>query len=365
MSTLSVKDKENLINLWRKPISVEEVIISSMLLVLLGAFLVTLLAYYPYYPCCFHQLSAAIRHWDFTGLDPSQPKEFWGYSYLSAFVATVTRLPDIWAIVIVSSSSFVVANYLCCRLWGTTVAAWLMVVNYWWLETATEGLSDPLFMALLLGSFIAFRQDRWAVAALLASIATTVRPVGIFALTAIGIVLAARREFRQLAIAIAIGLTTGILYVVPLTLIYGDPLANVTGYHPYWTGGPVTIPLVALMKGAANTFGWSWKFAVLIAAWVLFVIVATVKMVVGSRFWESAKTYPAEAIFAGAYALFLFSYNDPIWAWNHFPRFVIPLLPFLLFFSFDRLPRDRRILWAVALLNIAVSIWPKYQHPMA
>jgi hypothetical protein len=118
-----------IIDFWRKPISVEEVLISSIVLVLLCATLVASFADYPYYTCCFHQLSAAIRHWDFGGLDPSQPKEFWGYSYLSALVASVTRLPDIFAIVLVSSSSFVVANYLCCRLWGTMVAAWLMVVK--------------------------------------------------------------------------------------------------------------------------------------------------------------------------------------------------------------------------------------------
>ncbi|MGC1293658.1 MAG: hypothetical protein WA869_01335, partial [Alloacidobacterium sp.] len=59
------------------------------------------------------------------------------------------------------------------------------------------------------------------------------------------------------------------------------------------------------------------------------------------------------------YAVFLLSYDVPYWSWLHFARFVIPLLPFLLLFSFDRLPRDRRILWGVALFNVVVATWPK------
>lgn len=350
------------IDFLRRPISVEEVLVSSIFLVLLCAALVALFSHYPYYPCCFHQLSEAIRHWDFSGLDPSQPKELWGYSYLSALVATVTRLPDEYAIVLVSSSMFVVANYLCCRLWGTTVAAWLMVVNFWWLDGAAEGLTEPLFMALLLGSFIAFRKERWVVAAVLASIATTVRPVGIFALIAIGIVLLARQELRRVAITTAIGLTMGILYIIPITLIYGDPLANFAGYHKSdWSSGlPVTIPLLPIIKGAAvnGAFLYWSKLNILIAVWVLFAVAGTIKMAASKRFWDYAKRYPAEAIFAGAYAPFLFSYDVPLWSWLHFPRFVIPLLPFLLLFSFKRLPRDRRILWGVALFNVGASVWP-------
>jgi hypothetical protein len=277
------------------------VLISSIVLVLLCATLVASFADYPYYTCCFHQLSAAIRHWDFGGLDPSQPKEFWGYSYLSALVASVTRLPDIFAIVLVSSSSFVVANYLCCRLWGTMVAAWLMVVNYWWMDTATEGMTDPLFMALLLGTFIAFRKERWVVAAILASAATTVRPVGIFALFAIGIVLLARRQLRQLAITTAIGLATGIVYIIPMVLIYGDPLANVAGYHKSdWSSAlPLTIPLFAIIKSAAISHAFTfWSrlhivYSSVNAAWVVFSVAGTIKMAVSKCFWHYAKSYPA------------------------------------------------------------------------
>jgi hypothetical protein len=252
---------------------------------------------------------------------------------------------------------FVLANYLCGRLWGTTVAAWFMVCDWWYIDGAVEGLTESLFMALVLGSFIAIRKERWMVAALLASGATVVRPVGIFALIALGSVLLGRREFRQLAIATAIGLTTGIVYLIPMKLIFGDPLANVRGYsRSDWSGSlPMSIPLLPIIKGASMSH--RWKLQVMIAAWVLFTLAGLIKMATDKRFWRYAKTYPAEAIFAGAYGLFLFSYNVPFWSWLHFPRFAIPLVPFLILVFLDRLPRDRRIIWSVGLFNVAVSVW--------
>ncbi|MFZ0590559.1 MAG: hypothetical protein WAM39_08760 [Bryobacteraceae bacterium] len=345
---------------WQRPFTVREVVLSSVFLVLFCAVLVASLSHYPYYPCCFHQLSAGIRHWDFRGLDPSQPKELWGYSYLSALVAAVTRLPDIYAIVVVSSTMFVVANYLCCRLWGTTVAAWFMVVSWWWLDGATEGMTEPLFMALVLGSFLAFRKGQWVVAAVLASGATVVRPTGIFVLGAIGMVLLLRREWRRLAVTFIIGLIVGILYAIPMKLIYGDALANVHGYqtHDWSNGFPVTIPLLPEIKGAFME-GGHLRLKVLITAWVLVTLVGLTKMATDKRFWRYSKIYPVEAIFAGVFAIFLFCYNAPYWAWLHFPRFVIPLIPFLLLVFLDRLPRDRRIVWTVAGLNIAISVLAK------
>jgi hypothetical protein len=68
-------------------------------------------------------------------------------------------------------------------------------------------------------------------------------------------------------------------------------------------------------------------------------------------FLKETSPYPAEAIFsfAGTFPLFLFSNSAPMWEFFFFPRFMIPLIPFLLFVFSDCLPRDRRILWGVAL----------------
>lgn len=358
-SQSAVDTKPRADNRWNETISVKEVLLSSVVLVLLGAVLVKLLSHYPYYPCCFHQISAGIRHWDFRGIGPTQPKELWGFSYLAALVATVTRLPDIDAIVVVSSSMFVFASYLCSQLWGTLVAMWFVVIDWWYIDGAVEGLTEPLFVALVLGSFLAIRKEKWALAALLAAGATLVRPVGFFALLALGILLLMRKNLRQLAIAIAIALVVAVAYMIPMKLIYGDPLANVHGYHTAdWSSSlPVSIPLLPVIRGAFMSHRW-WR-QILIGAWVLFAVAGLIKMAIDRRFWSYAKQYPAEAFFAGCFGLFLLSYNVPYWSWLHFPRFVIPLVPFLILVFIDRFPRDRRIIWAVGLFNVAVSVWLK------
>jgi hypothetical protein len=324
-----------------------------------GAVLVKLLTHYPYYACCFQQISAGIRHWDFRGLGPTQPKEVWGFSYLAALVAAVTRVPDIYAIVVVSSSMFVLTNYLCSQLWGTLVAIWFVVIDWWYIDGAVEGLTEPLFVALLLGSFLAIRKEKWALAAVLAAGATLVRPVGFFALLALGILLLIRKHFRQFSIATAIALVIGVAYMIPMKLIYGDPLANVHGYHTKdWSGSiPLSIPLLPVIRGAFMSHRW-W-IQILIGAWVLFAVAGIIKMAIDKGFRSYAKQYPAEAFFAGIYGLFLLSYNVPYWSWLHFPRFVIPLVPFLILVFIDRFPRDRRIIWAVGLFNLAISVWLK------
>jgi hypothetical protein len=155
--------------------------------------------------------------------------------------------------------------------------------------------------------------------------------------------------------------------MIPMVLVYGNPLANISGYHKSdWTSPlPVMVPLLPVIKSAEYThaFVFSGRLHILYScvnlAWVLFALAGTIAMAVRKRFWDYAKTYPAEAIFAGTFSLFLFSYSSPMWEFYFFPRFVIPLIPFLLFVFSDYLPRDRRILWGVALLNVTASVGPK------
>ena len=131
--TPSPPEGHHSIDYWQSPISTKGVVLLSISLILVCVVLVISFSHYPFYSCCFSQLSAAIRHWDFKDLDRSQPKELWGYPYLAALVAAITRLPDDYAIVLVSSVMFVLANYLCSRLWGAGVAVWFTVVNWAWL----------------------------------------------------------------------------------------------------------------------------------------------------------------------------------------------------------------------------------------
>jgi hypothetical protein len=96
-----------------------------------------------------------------------------------------------------------------------------------------------------------------------------------------------------------------------------------------------------------------------IAGWVLFTLIGLAKMSFDKHFRLYSNTYSAEVVFIGAYALFLFSYNAPLFLWEHFPRFVIPLAPFLLLVFRNRLSTDRRIISSVALFNTMLALWPK------
>ena len=153
---------------------------------------------------------------------------------------------------------------------------------------------------------------------------------------------------------------------------YGDPFANARGYRSEdWSSSlPFTIPLWSLVQGFRAVIiklrpEHGLRLAEMAglesvtAAWVLSALAATIKILSDKPLCSAWRKYPAEAIVGCAYALFLFSYNSPKWAWEMFPRFVIPLVSFLLLTLVDRLPKDRRILWSVALLNIAISVLPK------
>jgi hypothetical protein len=291
-----------------------------------------------------------------------QPREFWGVSYLSALLVTLTGLPDVAALIVISFCMYLATPLICFRLWGGTVAAWFVVANWWWLQAAVDGGSEPLFMALLLGTFLAVRKKEWTLAAVLASGATVVRPVGIFALFGIGIVLLARRDFRRLVIATVIALVTGILYAIPMILIYGSPLASVRSYQAQdWaSGSPVTIPFLPIVKGALSTLtNMRLPLKILISFWVLLTAAALIRMAIDRSFRSYAKEYPAEAIFAFLYGIFLFSYNSNVWGWQHFPRFAIPILPFVLLVFLDRLPTDRRLLWGIGFVSVICVVLPK------
>jgi len=341
--------------------SFRTVLCASILLFLICAAFVKLVSPYPFEQN-YSLISAAIRHWDFRAVPSDQPREFWGVSYVSALVAALTGLRDATALIAVSFFAYLTALFLSHRLWGATLTAWFLVVNWWWLESTVDGGSEPLFMALLLGAFLTVRSERWLLAAALASGATVVRPVGIFALIAIGIVLLARRDFKRLAIATAIGVGTGVVYVFPMVLIYGSPLAGVQAYQAQdWAGSsPITFPFVAIFKGALSTSGSvRLPLRILLGIWVLVVVAGLIRMATDRKFRKYSRDHEVEGIFLLLYAAFLLCYNADVWAWQHFPRFAIPLLPFLLLAFRDRLPASPPLLCGIALVSVICVILPK------
>jgi len=118
-------------------------------------------------------IAAAIRKWDFHGVTI---KHFWGYPYAMATLSKMTGLADRSALLTVSWISSLIAVMLAYRLWGGWIATAFAIINFDWYHRSYLGGSEPLFVALLFGSFLAIRKERWLTAALLAALATITRP---------------------------------------------------------------------------------------------------------------------------------------------------------------------------------------------
>ncbi len=303
----------------------------------------------------YAELSSLIRHWDWRQVKITP--QFWGLSYAAAALAAITSVGDVTAIVIISIASSFVTLALAFRLWGGWVAAFFAVISWDWMQRSLLGGAEPLFMAGLLGAFVAVRKERWLTSALLASLATTVRPLGLFALIALAVELARRRKFSTLGFAVAIGLIVGGLYALPFFYAYGNPLVNVQAYRSEaWAGqSPISWPLLSLLKGLASNANEPLANMLKIAAWVLFTLVGVVAMICSTSFRRFAREYAMEAVFAAIYLLFLFSYNSPRWAWAEFPRFVIPVVPLLLVALNDWLPKRRALLWSAGAISALLA----------
>jgi len=296
----------------------------------------------------FLQAARAIRHWQFSGV---AVKQFWGLPYATAGVSLITRAPEAISLAVVCVGASLVSVSLCYWLWDGWIAAFFALLSLDWFKLSLLGGSEPLFMALLLGSFLALRRDRWVIAAVLASLATVVRPFGIFALAGLGIHLLYRKRFRDFAGATAIGLGIGLLYIWPLQHYFGSPFANVASYQQYdWRGGlPFNLPLVAIVRDTIRIYSPLTNH-ILAYSWILFVLLGVVVAIRSGEFRRLAKEHTAEACFVALCGLAIYSYDAPGWSRSEFSRFALPLLPWTLFFLRRYLPTNRKVVMALAVV---------------
>jgi hypothetical protein len=294
----------------------------------------------------YMNVASAIRHWDFRHL---AVKQFWGYPYVMALLSTLTGASDRVALLLVSYGSYLISVVIAHRLWGGWVAGFFAVGNFDWLQRALLGGSEPLFVALLFASFLAVRRQHWGWAALLAALATVVRPLGIFALVGIGLVLLYRRQYRTLVTATVISALIGVLYVWPLARYFGDPIATV---HSYKGEGRSLfgVPLYAIVVGTIR-YPAPWTNLALSFGWIGFVTAGASLMTFSRKFREYAKSFPVEVLFAAPYLLMIYAYNYPVFARTNFARFAIPVIPFLLVALQALIPRNRYFLGAIAFVS--------------
>jgi hypothetical protein len=298
------------------------------------------------------QISAAIRHWDFSGL---RPKLFWGLPYAMAALTKATGISDLHSLLALSIISSLAVIFLVYRLWGGWVAGFFAVASREWMERSLLGGAEPLFLACIFGAFVAARKERWWLAALLAALGTIVRPMGIFALAGIGISLLLRKDFRNLVVATVIGAVVGFLYILPLKLYVGSSLANVKGYDQAdWNGGvPLGVPLVAIVQDAIA--GRATKLNLTrTAIWIIAVGASVVVILCSKTLRDGLRKYPVEGLFFVLYVFLLFTYNS-YWARAEFPRFAIPVIPFVVLAFLPWIPRSRALLWAFGIFSAVLS----------
>jgi hypothetical protein len=276
-------------------------------------------------------LSAAVRTWDFTHV--SLVKHFWGLPYAVAAVSKLTGLDLDICLVLISVSSLFMALWLIAALWGGGIALFWLASNYAIVMTAAFGGAEPLFFALVFGAFACVRRDRWLLAMFLAAAASTVRPIGVFAVVAIQAALLLNRKWRVFSLGSAIALAVAFAYLSGLRLAHFDLLANYAGYqHEDWTGGlVVSLPFLAIARNLMN--GGHMGHPAVAAVKILFVVGHVVLLGVCVRRLrkDPSPLRRADVLFALAYSCFCLAYNAPEWSLSIYPRLVSPALPILLF----------------------------------
>ena len=297
-------------------------------------------------------VAAAIQKWDFQSVFV---KHFWGLSYFIAALSRITGLSDRSSLLVICWTSSLVAVVLAYRLWGGWIATAFSILNFDWYLRSFLGGSEPLFVALLFGSFLAIRRERWLLAALLAALATITRPLGIFLLAGIGLTLLWRHDWRRFALALTIALVIGALYIIPLVRYFHDPLATVHSYESTQSGSSLFgVPFYAIVKGTI-LYPAPLTNLLLTFGWIFLVLTAAVAMLATESFRSYARAHPPETIFAAPYLLSLYCYNYPYWARGNFPRFAIPILPFVFLALWRWIPKDRRILWALTPVTAVLA----------
>jgi hypothetical protein len=301
------------------------------------------------------QGARAIRNWDFHGIDT---QHFLGYPYSIVAISLAFHLPLDLTLSLVATAASVVSTLLVAHLFGTWVAAYFALTNLFWLQISFLGGSEPLAVALVLAGFWTFRKGHPLWAALLASLATTVRPLMFLALVGIGLALLFQKRYAKFLGALCLGLAIGLFYVWPLAHYFGDPLltvhsytsrdygaVNVHGPHGHLFGWPFHAIIVGTLVYPAP-----WTNLVLTFSWIALVLAG-----VGAMFLRDyrryARAYPQEAIFVCLFLIAVFCYDYLIWARSNFMRFSIPVMPFIFFALLRWLPKDRRILWLIGMLG--------------
>jgi hypothetical protein len=103
------------------------------------------------------------------GGTPRAP-HFWGLPNLIAAIQAAFDVSGFAAIVVISIGCSAAASLLIDRLYGDSVTVAFLILCPTWVRLSVMGGSEPLFLCLLLGCWLAFRSSRALVAVVLAGL---------------------------------------------------------------------------------------------------------------------------------------------------------------------------------------------------
>ena len=286
----------------------------------------------------YAEAATAIRHWH---LSETPARQFWGYADAAALLSVVLPgVPMLVVLLLISVVSGCIAVTLAHRLWGGWIAVYLTAVGWQWVQREAFGGSEPLFMASLLASFLATRNDQWRRAFLWAALATTVRPIGVFAVASILATALLKRRWTDAALGVGITAAVFGIYCVPLAFT-GDVLGNIHWYAPQMKGGTVWRNLI--------TDEVSPLRQILVAGAIALVLMAPFVLVTRE---QSGRW--AENLFAFGTSCFLVTLNCQPCAWA-FSRFAIVSIPFALLVVRRWLPRDDRVVFVLSIASALLA----------
>lgn len=187
------------------------------------------------------------------------------------------------------------------------------------------------------------------------------RPIGILMPLALIATLLWQRNWSAAARSCIVALAAAAAYLIPVYLLTGDALLQPRLYSADWQvhdfslahGGILTLPALRLLQGFYYLHDrWSsWPAAVLRLVWIFAAIGGVILLWTPRRARELASV---ERIFGCAYTAFLVCYNFDYIS-LYIPRFILPVLPLVLFTVRKWIPQDRRILWPLVALSIVFN----------
>lgn len=285
-----------------------------------------------------------------------QDQHFWGFPYFILAVSKIFHLRAVDAAILISVLASIGTCLLLHELYTGRVAIAFGMVSATWILLSAFGGCEPLFLCLVFASFLAARRKRWILASLLASVAVAVRPLGILALCSLLLWTFSQRYWSAAArVAVAAGIVA-LAYLLPVYLLTGDPFFQVRLYSADWQlhdfpfahHGLVTLPGLRLAQGFyyLHDYWRGWNASLRKLLWISVTFGGAVRLWTPRRWLE----LPAvEQIFACGYSGFLICYNFDYVA-LYVERFVLPVLPCILFLLRNWIPVDRRILWPLVVL---------------